>query len=117
MKFINLCNLFMNGESVSHINVTWVALVPKKKCPSSIDDYRPISMVGALYKIISKILSHRLKSVIANLIDESHTAIVGNRQILDGVLIANESLAWLKKNKIHGSLIELDFQKAYDSVN
>ena len=103
-------NFFVNGESMSHINVTWVALIPKKECPSSIEDYRPISMVGALYKIISKILSHRLKSVIANLIDESQTAFVGNRQILDRVLIANESIRWLKKKKIPGTLIKLDFQ-------
>lgn len=39
------------------------------------------------------------------------------RQILDGVLIANESLRWLKKRKIPGALIKLDFEKAYDSVN
>ncbi|XP_057518489.1 uncharacterized protein LOC130799411 [Amaranthus tricolor] len=37
---------------------------------------------------------------------------------LDGVLIVNESLRWLnKKKKIPGTLIKLDFQKAYDSVN
>lgn len=40
-----------------------------------------------------------------------------NRKILDGVLIANESLRWLKKRKMHGALLKLDFQKAYDSVN
>ena len=40
-----------------------------------------------------------------------------NRQILDGVLITNESLRWLKKKKTHGTLLKLDFQKAYDSVN
>lgn len=39
-----------------------------------------------------------------------------DRQILDGVLIANESLRWLKKRKISGALVKLDFQKAYDSV-
>lgn len=38
-------------------------------------------------------------------------------QILDGVLIANESLNWLKKRKISRALFKLDFQKAYDSVN
>ncbi|XP_057528939.1 secreted RxLR effector protein 78-like [Amaranthus tricolor] len=51
------------------------------------------------------------------LIDESQTAFVRNRQILDGVLIANESIRWLKKKKILGTLIKLDFQKAYDSIN
>ena len=73
-------------------------------------------MVGAIYKIISKILSARLKAVIAQLVDESQSAFVMNRQILDGVLIANESIRWFKKKKIPGTLIKLDFQKAYDSV-
>ena len=100
MKSMNLCWIFfVNGSSVSHLNITWVALIPKSGSPTSIEDYRPISMVGALYKIISKILSHRLKDVIDYLIDESQSAFVGNRQILDGVLIANESIRWLKKKR------------------
>ena len=74
-------------------------------------------MVGALYKIISKILASHLKEVIAPLIDESQSVFVMNRQILDGVLIGNESLRWLQKRKIPGTLIKLDFQKAYDLVN
>ena len=55
--------------------------------------------------------------MIALLIVESQIAFVMKRQILDGVLIANDSLRWLKKKKIAGTLIKLDFQKAYDSVN
>lgn len=108
---------FRSSYSVRNINVTWVCLIPKVAAPTGIDDYRPISMVGALYKIISKILSSRLKEVIALLTDESQSAFVRDRQILDGVLIANESLTWLKKRKISGALLKLDFQKAYDSVN
>ena len=108
---------FVTGCSPRHLNVTWVTLIQKVESPTSIDQYRPISVVGALYKIISKILSSRLREVIAPLIDESQSAFVMNRQILDGVLIAKESLRWLKKRKIPGTLIKLDFQKAYDSVN
>ena len=108
---------FQSRISMRGINITWVALIPKVADPTAIDDYRPISMVGALYKIISKLLSIRLKEVMALLVDESQSAFVMNRQILDSVLIANESLRWLKKKHIPGTLLKLDFQRAYDSVN
>ena len=110
-------DFFITNPSMRQLNVTWVTHIPKNENPSTIEEYRPISMVGALHKIISKILSSRLKEVIAPLIDESQSAFVMNRQILDGALIANESLRWLRKKKIPGTLIKLYFQKAYDSVN
>ena len=110
-------DFFQSRTSTKNINITWVTLIPKVVNPTAIDDHRPISMVGALYKIISKLLSLRLKEVMANLIDESQRAFVMNRQMLDGVLIATESLRWLKKKKKPGTLLKLDFQKAYDSVN
>ena len=115
--FETVTNLFRFGGSLRHLNITWVSLIPKVESPTAIEDFRPISMVGSLYKIIAKLLASRLKEVIAPLIDESHSAYVRNRQILDGVLIANESIRWLKKNRIPGTLIKLDFQTAYDSVN
>ena len=99
------------------MNITWVTLIPKVENPASIEEFRPISMVGSIYKIIAKILSSRLKDVITPLIDESQNAFVKDRQILDGVLIANESLRWLKKNRISGALVKIDFQRAYDSIN
>ena len=114
--FDTVTSFFRYGGSLRHLNVTWVSLIPKKENPTAIEDYRPISMVGSIYKIIAKILSTRLKDVITPLIDETQNAFVGDRQILDGVLIANESLRWLKKNRISGALIKIDFQMAYDSI-
>ena len=72
------------------LNATFIALIPKKNDASNIRDFRPISLVGSLYKILAKVLANRLKVVLDKLISESQNSFVGGRQILDSVLIANE---------------------------
>ncbi|KAK2423798.1 hypothetical protein QL285_034226 [Trifolium repens] len=41
----------------------FVTLIPKVSSPSSIPDFRPISLLGCLYKIIAKVLAKRLALV------------------------------------------------------
>jgi len=98
-------------------NITWVTLIPKKKVPTKVKDYRPISMVGSIYKVIAKILSGRLREVLPKLIGETQTAFVKDRQILDGALIANETVNWLKRKRKAGVSLKLDFEKAYDTID
>ena len=48
-------------------NATFIALIPKKNDASNIRDFRPISLVGSLYKILAKVLANRLKVVLDQL--------------------------------------------------
>ena len=99
------------------LNATFIALIPKKNNASNIHDFRPISLVGSLYKILAKVLANRLKVVLDQLISESQNSFVGGRQILDSVLIANECVDSRVKSKIPGVICKLDIEKAYDNVN
>ncbi|XP_073265516.1 uncharacterized protein [Populus alba] len=83
---------------------------------NKLKDFRPISLVRSLYKIISKLLATRMKQVLTEVISDHQTSFIKGRQIIDNVLIANEAIHFLKKRKGKGYLFKLDFHKTFDSV-
>ena len=56
------------------LNVSFLALIPKKPNAVEVKDFRPISLVGGMYKIISKVLANRLHRVAHSLISNSQNA-------------------------------------------
>ena len=71
------------------------------------------------YKVITKILSLRLKPIIQDIISETQCAFVPGRAISDNVLITHEIVHTLKMSEaeIHCSMaVETDMSKAYDRL-
>ncbi|RVW22689.1 Transposon TX1 uncharacterized 149 kDa protein [Vitis vinifera] len=83
----------------------------------ALGDFRPISLVGSLYKWLAKVLANRLKKVVGKVVSKAQGAFVEGRQILDVVLIANEAIDSVLKNNESGILCKLDIEKAYDNVD
>jgi len=50
-----------NGKLSRGINSTFIALIPKIDNPRKLNDYRPISLVGSIYKVLAKVLANRLR--------------------------------------------------------
>ena len=91
--------------------------MPKKIQTFKISNYRPISLVTSLYKIIAKVLSGRLRKVFHETVFGSQGAFVEGRHILGAVLIANEVVDEKRRLGEEGVVFKIDFEKAYYHVD
>ncbi|GLT33516.1 hypothetical protein SLA2020_080980 [Shorea laevis] len=116
--FVNfLLEFHRHGRLVKGLNSSFLALIPKKLNPVQFREYRPISLIGCLYKLLAKVLANRLKKVMADIISDSQSVFVGGRQLVDSVLILNEVVDEVKRRKHESFIFKADFEKAYDCVD
>ncbi|KAK2649093.1 hypothetical protein Ddye_016582 [Dipteronia dyeriana] len=99
---------FHNGSLIKELNYTFIALVPKVPKPTSMGDFRPISLVGSMYKVVAKVLANRIKKFMASIVGENQMAFIKNRQILDSFMIAEEIFhKWRKGGEVNVSANEV----------
>jgi hypothetical protein len=53
-----ISDIFNSKMMPQELNMTLVALIPKLKKPTSVTEFRPISLCNVLYKLISKVLAN-----------------------------------------------------------
>ncbi|KAJ0805669.1 putative RNA-directed DNA polymerase [Helianthus annuus] len=114
-NFLSLFDEFYSNPSLNRSCSS--SLIPKVKDPLRPSDFRPISLIGCINKVISKVLVNRLKCVMGKLISEEQTTFLAGRNITDGPLMLNEIVAWMKHSKKEGMIFKVDIHKAYDSLN
>lgn len=110
----------LNGKGThAPLNHTYIALVPKIEKPKKVLDFRPISLCNVIYRIMTKIITNRLKTILHQIVSPTQSAFILNRLITDNIIISYECLHKIRhsEGKKQGLLaLKLDTSKAYDRV-
>jgi hypothetical protein len=80
--FYRLCEDFWNGKvNLQSINDAFIILIPKNNSPVGSNDYRPISLLNIIIKILTKLLATRLQLEILKLVHVNQYGFLKSRTI------------------------------------
>ncbi|XP_019171492.1 PREDICTED: uncharacterized protein LOC109167042 [Ipomoea nil] len=108
-----------NRSFPARLNDTNIILIPKKKTPEMVSDYRPIALSNVVYRIMAKVITARMKPLMGGIISDTQSAFISDRLITDNILIAAEVGHFLNRKQcgITGwGALKLDMAKAYDRM-
>ena len=110
-------SFFLFGLMPRSTNATLHSLVPKITSAEKMSDFRPIACCNVVYKLISKIMAHRIKAILPRAIEKNQCAFVQGRLLLENVLLATDLVKDYHKPLVSSrSAIKLDISKAFDTV-
>ncbi|KAH9717652.1 reverse transcriptase domain-containing protein [Citrus sinensis] len=117
---IETCLHVLNEQgTLSQLNHTYIALIPKVHKPRKVTEFRPISLCNVIYRLIAKTIANRMKPILAQIISPNQSAFIPNRLITDNIIIGYECLHKIRhsKGKRNGLVaLKLDISKAYDRM-
>lgn len=110
-------SFFILGFLPKGLNSTLLALIPKKTETKEMKDYRPISCCNVLYKVISKLIANRLKSILPKCISVSQSAFIKERLFMENIFLATKIVKDYHKEDVSPRCaMMIDISKTFDSV-
>ncbi|MCO5588390.1 hypothetical protein L7F22_042345 [Adiantum nelumboides] len=97
-----------------------ISLIPKGGDASTLRQWRPITLMSSVYKILARLITARLRPWLSDLIHLSQTSFVQDRSILDNVVTFYETVEWVewaRQTEQPIVIMLLNFEKAYDKVD
>ena len=116
-----ILDLYSTSLEIGHIGDSQrkglITLIPKSDSNRlHINNYRPISLLCADYKILAKILSERIKGVLHKVINNKQFCSVPGRTINQCNMEIRDIVNYAKYTNLDLGILNLDWYKAFDLV-
>jgi hypothetical protein len=82
--------MFKLGETSATINKGLITLIPKSEDHARLGNWRPITLLGSLYKILVKTLARRLQGFLSNIVRPNQIGFVERKA-------SSTTFSWPKK--------------------
>jgi hypothetical protein len=92
-------------------------LLQKKKDPTYVKDFRPISLIHNFSKLLTKVLSKRISPLMNTLVQPNQSAFIKGRAIHDNFRAVQGMAKLLHVRKFPTVLLKIDLAKAFDTVS
>ena len=79
-------------------------------------NWRPISLLSVLYKMLSSAIAERLKTVLDKLVSKCQTGFIKGRYIGESTRLIYNIMNYTEVKNKNGLLMLIDFEKAFDSI-
>lgn len=93
-----------------------IKLLPKQAFCTKLSHWRPITMMGIIYKILAKAVALRLAPFLRKFLHASQSGFVGGRSIYDNILAVQLGIEHAQNTDQEMILLQLDYAKAFDSI-
>ena len=122
MKLKNCLSLLQQKQNTGELSISQrqaiIKLIEKKdRDKRYIKNWRPISLLNVDSKIISKVLSERLKNILSSLISTQQTAYIKHRFIGEGGRLISDIVNICDRNNSEGFLVTIHIEKVFDSID
>ena len=110
-------NVYLQKKLAHSQSLALIKLIPKIPNPISVKDWRPISLLNTDYKILSSIISSRLKPLLNSVISLQQQCGLPNRQIFNNHLNILSAINYTNDFLQPLAILEIDFYKAFDTIS
>jgi hypothetical protein len=100
----------------TNFSLGWMCPVYKKKDPTDISNYCPITLLNTDYKLLTKVLALQLTKSAHHLVHPDQAGFIPRRLIFDLIRLANAIINYTELTKKNGAIVMLDQEKAYDII-